>query len=252
MGVTTTTADRVAVVMLDWPERRNALGPPEATELAAALQAAGDDDASSVVIVSGNGAFCAGGDLRALVDIAADGPAAIREVIYNAFHAAVRAIVEMRKPVLAAVDGPAVGLGMDLALACDWRALGPKGWMRQGWGALGVIPGTGGELLLRRLAPSLTWSLLGTSARIEPREAAELGLGEEAPAGAMEAARERANALATLPTAALDGYVRLHRHELRERLDRHLELCVEIQTELVASDEFGARARRLLEGDARR
>jgi enoyl-CoA hydratase/carnithine racemase len=246
MGVTVTIEERVAVVTLDWPDRRNALGPPEATELAAALNAAGRDEDTSVVVLTGNGAFCAGGDLRALVDVAAQGAEAVREVIYNAFHAVIRGIVGMPKPMLAAVDGPAVGLGMDLALACDWRAIGPRGWMSQGWGAVGVIPGTGGELLLRRFAPSLTWTLLGSSTRIGPGEAVDLGLAEDAPSGALAAARERAAALVTLPQAALEGYVRLHRHELRERLDRHLELCIDIQSELVASEEFGVRARQLL------
>lgn len=250
MGVNVDTEERVAIVTLDWPERRNALAPPQATELAEALRAASAGRDTSVVVVTGNRAFCAGGDLRALIELAAQGADAVRNVIYRAYHAVIRAVVDSPKPVLAAVDGPAIGIGMDLALACDWRAVGPKGWLHQGWGRLGVIPGTGGELLLRRLAPGLTWSLLGTDLRLGAERAAELGIAEAAPETALIAARERAAALATLSPAALEGYVRLHRDELRARLERHLELCIEIQSGLVATPQFRERAAELLAGAA--
>lgn len=250
MGVNIDIEEGVAVVTLDWPERRNALAPPQATELAEALRAASTADETSVVLVTGNGAFCAGGDLRVLVELAAQGADAVRDVIYRAYHAVIRAVVESPRPVLAAVDGPALGLGMDLALACDWRAIGPKGWLHQGWGRLDVVPGTGGELLLRRIAPGLTWSLLGTDQRISAERAAELGIAEAAPETALAAARKRAAALTTLSPAALEGYVRLYRDELRTRLDRHLELCIEIQSTLVAAPEFRARAAQVLTGVA--
>jgi enoyl-CoA hydratase/carnithine racemase len=246
MGVNLITDARIAVVTLDWPERRNALAPPQARELADALRSAGSDDDSRVVIITGSGGFCAGGDLHALVEIAGEGRDAVREVIYSSYHAVIRAVIEMRKPVLAAIDGPAIGIGMDLALACDWRAIGPKGWLRHGWTQLGVIPGTGGELLLRRLAPALTWSLLGTSSRIDPEQAVSLGLAQPALVTALETARERAAALATLSPAALEGYVRLYRDELRAQLNRHFELCIEIQSDLVATDQFRERAAALL------
>jgi enoyl-CoA hydratase/carnithine racemase len=246
MGVNINTDAGITVVTLDWPERRNALAPAQARELADALRAAGDVDDGRVVILTGNGGFCAGGDLRALVELAAEGREAVREVIYSSYHAVIRSLIEMPKPVLAAIDGPAIGIGMDMALACDWRAIGPHGWLRHGWTQLGVIPGTGGELLLRRLSPTLTWSLLGTSTRIDADQAAALGLAQLAPADALETAHERAAALATLTPAALEGYVRLYRDELRAQLDRHFELCIEIQSDLVATEQFRERATALL------
>ena len=93
------------------------------------------------------------------------GPDVVRDAVYGRFQRLPRTILSAPVPVFAAVDGPAVGLGMDLALMCDDRFIGPKGWLRQGWGALGLVPGTGGELLLRRLAPNLIWQLLGSGER---------------------------------------------------------------------------------------
>jgi enoyl-CoA hydratase/carnithine racemase len=246
VGVTVTHEGTTAIVTLDGPQRRNALGPAEGRELADVLSALADAPGASVVILTGNGAFCAGGDLPAIAElIAKGGPAAIREALYEIFHRIVRSLVRMPVPVLAALDGPAVGLGMDLALACDWRAVGPSGWLRQGWGELGVIPGIGGELLLRRLAPNLIWSLLGSSETLGPDDAARLGLGVSAPDRGLTTALDRAAALAELPEAALRGYVRLHRDGLGEQLDRHLEICLELQVALLGSEEFRRRVERM-------
>jgi enoyl-CoA hydratase/carnithine racemase len=189
VSVKVTNDGATAVVTLDWPARRNALGPAQARELAGTLRRLAAAEDVAVVALTGNGAFCAGGDLQAVATLAAAGPDAVREVLYEVFHEVVRQLIAMPKPVLAAVDGPAVGLGMDLALACDWRAIGPGGWFRQGWADLGVIPGTGGELLLRRLAPALVWSLLGSSSQLGPSDAARLGLAVAAPEGALPATR---------------------------------------------------------------
>jgi enoyl-CoA hydratase/carnithine racemase len=248
VGVELTNEGPIGIATLDWPERRNALAPPQARELAAALAEVGERDDVSVIIVTGSGGFCAGGDLRVLIDLAAEGPDVVKDVIYSAYHSVVKTIVGLRKPVLAAIDGPAIGIGMDLALACDWRAIGPRGWLRHGWAELGVIPGTGGELLLRRHAPTLVWSLLGSAKRIGPDQAERLGLAlaTEKDETALDAARARARGIAKLPQAALEGYVLLHREELRARLDPHLELCAEIQADLVATRGFRERAEMLL------
>src|SRR5262245_47905659 len=105
-------ADGIASVVLAWPERRNALGPVQASEVAAALREAGE--ARAVILRAEGPAFCAGGDLDAIAALASRGPEAVRTALYDAFHAMARAIRGLRGISIAAVDGGAVGLGADL------------------------------------------------------------------------------------------------------------------------------------------
>ncbi|HTU06902.1 MAG TPA: enoyl-CoA hydratase/isomerase family protein, partial [Trebonia sp.] len=148
MGVVTEVAGPAALVVLDWPEKRNALGPDEANEVAAALRAAAGQPDVRGIVLTGNGAFCAGGDLGGMVARADMPPEERRALVYSAYQGLIRTLIELPVPTVAAVDGPAVGMGFDIALACDSRFIGPDGWCRQGWARIGLIPGTGGELLL--------------------------------------------------------------------------------------------------------
>src|SRR5271154_2747504 len=139
-GVVTQAAGPAALVILDWPEKRNALGPEQAGELAAALRTAAADPSVRGVVITGNGAFCAGGDIKGMV-ARADMPAEDRRaLVYSAYQGLIRAVLELPVPTVAAVDGPAVGMGFDLALACDSRFIGPEGWCRQGWARLRPLP----------------------------------------------------------------------------------------------------------------
>lgn len=234
------------VVTLDWPEQRNALGPAQARAVGEALAEASTDGDAAAVVLTGRGAFCAGGDLAAIAEIAAQGPDAVRNTVYTCFQGMMRALLDVPVPVIAAVDGPAVGLGMDLVLACDVRLVGTSGWLRQGWGALGLIPGTGGELLLRRLNPTSIWHLLADASKIDGPGASRLGIGTAVDGSAIDAAVALAERYGDMPRSALEGYVRLHRAELRAAMDEHLPRCLDVQVELICSDEFRARAAKLL------
>ena len=122
-----------AVVILDWPDQRNALGPDESRELSDAVGGAVTPGVCGLVL-TGNGAFCAGGNLRGAVERSDLDPSERRQVVYAAYQGVVRALIDCPVPTVAAVDGPAVGMGFDLALACDSRFVGPDGWCQQGWG----------------------------------------------------------------------------------------------------------------------
>jgi len=246
VGVVTDRQGPVEVLKMDWPDRHNALGPSEADDISAALDAACDGRVRALVI-TGTAAFCAGGDLRQISELA-QGPAEmLRDSVYGSFQVLVRKLVELPIPVIAAIDGPAIGLGMDLALACDMRFIGEKGWMRQGWAALGLIPGTGGVLLLRRLAPGLLWRLIADQPRLGPLEASKLGLAESAaPGDALSAALSRARQLALLPAATIAAYVRLERQGLAEELEAHLPSCLDLQIGLLRSPEFARKSQEIL------
>ena len=249
MGVVTEVAGPAALVVLDWPEKRNALGPDEATEVADALRDAAGRPGIRGVVLTGNGAFCAGGDINGMVARAGQDPEQRRALVYGAYQGLIRTLLDLPVPTVAAVDGPAVGMGFDIALACDSRFIGPDGWCRQGWARIGLIPGTGGELLLRMRAPGALWRLLDGQPKVGPALAERLGIGEATEGTtAREAARRRVESYAAYTEAALAGYVRLNRAELRARLPEHQAECLEVQLGLLADPAFGDRARAALPG----
>lgn len=229
--------DEVAAVTLAWPERRNAIGPKEALELAAALE---DVRSARVVLLLAEGpAFCAGGDLDAIAALAREGPDAVREAIYGAFHAAARALWRLPGISIAGVDGPAVGLGADLALLCNLRLVGTGGWLDQGWARLGLIPGTGGAWLVQSLAGTGTaWDFVTSAGTPWDGPALERrGLATAVDGSAAEAARERARRIARWPADTAGAYRSLLEPRA-EPYEDHLARCLEFQTNLLTSDAF--------------
>jgi enoyl-CoA hydratase/carnithine racemase len=246
VGVLVEHTGAAAVVILDWPDRRNALGPDESQQLTNAIIAAVTPDASGLVL-TGNGAFCAGGNLRGAVERADLDPSERRQVVYAGYQGVVRALIDCPVPTVAAVDGPAVGMGFDLALACDSRFVGPDGWCQQGWGRVGLVPGTGGELLLRLRAPNALWAMLEEQPRLDATSLAMLNLAEPVTQGtARERAVARVERLSVMSRESLEAYVALHRAELRALLPAHLEHAVERQLALLASPDFAARVQKVL------
>jgi 2-(1,2-epoxy-1,2-dihydrophenyl)acetyl-CoA isomerase len=243
MGVKIERDAAAAIVVLDWPESRNSMGPDECNELAAALKQASADQEVHGVVLTGNGAFCSGGNLKGASDRSSMPEEERRRLVYGAYQGMMRALLNVPVPTVAAVDGAAVGMGFDIALACDSRFIGAKGWCMQGWGRVGLVPGTGGELLLRMRAPNLLWRLLETQERLDAAAMEKLAIGESSgDKSARERAVERINKLAPMSREALEGYVALHRAELRERMEPHLALAVDRQLKLLASPDFKRRA----------
>jgi enoyl-CoA hydratase/carnithine racemase len=242
MGVRIEHHETAAVVTLDWPEQRNALDLDQLLEVADALTGAVGPETSGVVL-TGNGAFCAGGHLRRIADRSTMPTGDRRSNIEENAQGLIRTIVACPVPVVAAIDGPAVGMGFDIALACDSRLIGPDGWCMQGWGRMGVIPGTGGVLLLARLNPSILWRLLEDQPRISGADAERWGLGEAVIDGtAIDAAIRRIQAYAQFSRKALEAYVSLFRAPLRRDLPEHHSSCAQVQAELLTSPEFAKRA----------
>lgn len=235
----------VAIVTIDRPDRRNALDVTAMRELGAALRDAGATAAA--VVLTGNGAFCAGADLGHVVERQSLSEDERRADVRDAAQGLTWSLVDAPVPVLAAVDGPAVGLGFDVALGCHDRLIGPDGWFMQGWGRIGAIPATGGELLLRLLNPSLLWRLLADQPRIGAADAERLHLGEAVLDGsALAAAVTRAAAIAAMPKAAVAAYVRLSRATLRRELADHLAICAEEQPRLLADEGLADRVASIL------
>jgi enoyl-CoA hydratase len=137
--------ERVALVTVNDPERRNAVTGEISAGLRLAVARADADAAVHAVIVTGAGsAFCAGADLSAL------GSAALESLrdLYDGFLA----VADCTLPTIAAVNGPAIGAGLNLALACDVRIAGPKALFDARFQRLGIHPGGGMTWMLQRAA----------------------------------------------------------------------------------------------------
>lgn len=137
--------DRVAVVTLSRPERRNALTASMLTALEDTMGALGSDDEVGAVVLTGAGsAFCAGFDLDELTgsgeNLVAAGPLAHKSAPWRALD----------KPVVAAVNGPAVTGGLELVLHCDLALAATSGWFADTHARRGLLPGWGLTYLLPR------------------------------------------------------------------------------------------------------
>jgi enoyl-CoA hydratase len=139
--------DGVALLTVSDPARRNALTVDLSNELAAAVAGCERDESIGALVVTGAPpAFCAGGDLGTLADAGKSGSDHDLRRIYEGFLAVARCSL----PTVAAVNGPAVGAGLNLALACDVRLAGPAARFDARFLTLGIHPGGGVTWLLQR------------------------------------------------------------------------------------------------------
>lgn len=175
MAVDIERAEGVATITLNRPEAMNAFGTPQLERLLAVLRDLRADRTVRCVVLTGAGerAFAAGADIKAM---AAFSP---REGL--AFgrlgHAVVAAVEDLPKPVIAAVNGFALGGGCELALACDLRLASETARFAQPEVGLGIPPGWGGTQRLPRLVgPGLAAELIFTGRRVAADEALRIGL----------------------------------------------------------------------------
>lgn len=163
--------DGVAAITLNRPDRLNALTPESTAALADALDAAAADDSVRVITISGSGrAFCAGADLAGGIEGATD-------TLIDVLNRIATTICTAPKPVLALLNGPAVGAGASLALACDLAVASSTAYLKPGFEAIGLMPdggGTGFWTAALGRAKALQVLLLGDP--IPAEEALRLGL----------------------------------------------------------------------------
>jgi enoyl-CoA hydratase len=170
--------DRVAVLVLDEPARRNALTPALVEAIVATMDELEADPAVGAIVVTGAPpAFCSGADVAALKAMAegAEEPGDVRS-IYSGFLR----ILDSPLPTIAAVNGPAVGAGCNLALACDLRIAADTARFDARFLAIGIHPGGGHTWLLQRAAGPQTAAAMDLFGEIlDGSAAAACGLARE-------------------------------------------------------------------------
>jgi 3-hydroxypropionyl-coenzyme A dehydratase len=165
----------IAIIKINRPEVLNALNRESMSELSTAIDIVGADNNIKVVIITGTGerSFCAGADIRYVVNIDP-----IEAEKYATFiHTLLNKIETLEKPVIAAVNGYALGGGCELALACDIRVASSNAKIGQTEVTVGIPPGWGGtQRLLRIVGPAKTKELIYTGKMITAEEAEKIGL----------------------------------------------------------------------------
>ncbi len=197
-------ADGVATLRLAEPETRNALSPAIRARLEADIPAlAADSEVRCILITGTGGSFCSGGDLRSLQDVAT--PAQSRQRLGRSY-AWLGALLSVEKPVVTAVNGPAVGAGFGLAMAGDIVLAADTAWFLAGFPAIGVVADYAlGRTLTRALGAVRAKDILLTNRKVDAAEALAMGMISRVTAAdaLLEDATRLARQLAAGPTVSL-------------------------------------------------
>lgn len=227
----------VATLSLDRPDVRNALtDAPMLDEILAAIQEAEQDDAVTVMIITGIGsAFSAGGNVRQMQSregMFGGAPEDLAETYRTTIQLLTRALAATDLVTIAAVNGPAVGAGFDLALGCDLRIGSTTARFAHTFIELGLIPGDGGAWLLPRVVGWQRAAELSFTARfVDAEEAVALGILLEVvdPDDLLTRARDLARLISSKPAHSTRLTKRLLRQARSMDLEGFLELSSAFQ-----------------------
>jgi 2-(1,2-epoxy-1,2-dihydrophenyl)acetyl-CoA isomerase len=247
-----------AIIRLNRPEALNAWNDRLGLELLDAVRAVAEDDGVRAVCVTGSGrAFSSGADLRDLTarDLTPQGHLDVRTTLTTVYHPLLRTLRRMPKPVIAAINGPAVGIGCSLALSCDLLICAESAYMLLAFVNIGLVPDGGALALISTRAGAgraAAMALLGE--RIPAAELLRSGLVDEVVADGEldDRVGARLDAFAAGPTRALAGAKRQIAEWLYAGLDDQLELEAALQQEMAASADFGEGVSAFLEKRAPR
>src|SRR5919202_5205308 len=234
--------DGVLTIALDRPQALNAWDRRLGEELLAAVQAAAADAAVRCVVITGSGrAFSSGADLKAGFEQTPEGHPDVEAALRERYHPIIAGVRTMPKPVVAAVNGPAVGIGCSLALACDLVVARESAYFALAFVNIGLVPDGGSSLLVPEragLARAAEMAMLGE--RIPAAKELEWGLITKVAADDEfdQQADELARKLATGPTRAYAGIKRQLNAWAFARMDEQLDLEAQIQQEAAASGDF--------------
>src|SRR6267378_3663492 len=236
--------DGVGLIQLNRPEKMNAIGALTRKQLGDAIKQVERDDAVRVVVLTGSGrAFCSGADVTEMAQEGAGmrTPEDVGNVLRNEYMPMLTRLRTMPKPVIAAMNGPAVGIGASYALACDIRIAVPEAYLLEAFINIGLAPDGGVSWLLPRLAGTgVAYEMFFTGKPLDAADAHRLGvINRIVPAERLEEeVRDLADQLAAQPKGALAAAKRAVNHALESSYEEALEFESYLQEAQAASPEF--------------
>ena len=242
----------VGLIQLNRPEKMNAIGALTRRQLGEAIKQAERDDAVRVVVLTGTGrAFSSGADVTEMVEGAGmRTPEDVGNVLRNEYMPMLMRLRTMPKPVIAAMNGPAVGIGASFALACDIRVATPEAYIMEAFVNIGLAPDGGVSWLLPRLAGTgVAYEMFFSGKPLQAADAHRLGvINRLVPADRLEEeVRDLANHLAAQPRGAMAGAKRAVVHALTSTYEEAMEFESYLQEAQAASSEFADGVQRFLE-----
>ena len=225
---------RIAVLTFKRDDVRNALTSTDlVNDIPNTLAWANANPEISVLVMTGEGsAFSAGGNIKTMGERAKAPPHVLQQNYKRGIQRIALALEEAEIPVIAAVNGPAIGAGFDMANMCDIRIGSTNAQFGETFINLGIVPGDGGAWFLQRLLGYQRAADLVFSGRIvKAEEAKEIGILLEVttPEELMPRAMEIAGKIAGKPPLAVRYNKRLMKLAQRQNLDEHLEVCSAFQ-----------------------
>jgi enoyl-CoA hydratase/carnithine racemase len=231
--VVLTRQDRVALIELNRPEVKNALNMDMRKALRSVLDEVAVDPAIGAVVITGAGtAFCAGGDFKAISQAQERTARTTTRSLMHDIQPFLECITRMDKPVIAAVNGPAIGFGMGLALACDLMVMSRTAFLMSQFIRLGLIPDGGAAwFLTRRIGPARAFEALVSGQKLTADFCLSTGVTNRVvdEADLRTEALRWAGELAALAPGAMALTKRLTRLATSNRLDESLLLESEFQ-----------------------
>lgn len=220
---------RIAYITIDRPRALNSIDPQTFQELSEALVDFRDDNNSWVAIITGSGtrAFCVGADIREMLPVLGE----IRNEWWRVPPTLFRGL-ELWKPTIAAINGHALGGGLELALGCDLRIAAESATFGFPEVTLGIIPGWGGtQRLIRAIPKAKAAEMIFFGERIDAQEAYRIGLVNKVvpPDQLLPTAEEWANRLCEIPPLA----VRAAKEAMYKGIEMNLEEGLRLETKLM-------------------
>jgi 2-(1,2-epoxy-1,2-dihydrophenyl)acetyl-CoA isomerase len=234
--------DGVAIMILNRPDRRNAWNLELGRGMEQIFTELSDrPDVRAVVLTGAGSAFCSGADLAREFPRGYGGRDDLRALLRETFHPAILAMREVAKPVIAAVNGPAIGAGACLALAADMSVMSDDTFLQFRFAHIGLMPDVGATALLAAVVgPQEAAELLMLAERIDAGRARELRLVSRVVpgTGVLPEAEKLAQRLATGPTRAYGAMKRALRQAYQPAFAEQLEIEAELQMTLTATDDW--------------
>src|SRR5881396_784372 len=221
----------------------NAIGAVTRTQLADAIKQAERDDAVRVVVLTGSGrAFCSGADVTEMPPGAGmRTPEDVGNVLRNEYMPMLMRLRTMPKPVIAAMNGPAVGIGASFALACDIRIATPEAYILEAFVNIGLAPDGGVSWLLPRLAGTgVAYEMFFSGKPLSATDAHRLGVINRLVSADRleEEVGDLGNQLAAQPRQAIAGAKRAVNHALTSSYEEAMEFESYLQEAQAGSSEF--------------